>query len=360
MSKNDPYDLSRPSLPATYAKVLLDVLSERGIDSAPLIRNAALPTVALTRTDSRINLFQWSKLVLEALNAAEDDGIGYEYGLALPPTAHGMLVFAAMSAPTLGAALDLASTFFGMRLQSFRLEVQKNQIDVQTNQNVAIIKIAETHPIFRASPRDAQRLRRFFYETLMLTVVKVADGLTGNKIGPQVLIHVDWPEPEYHGKYCDRLPDIRFDQVTNQIMLPDALLTLPLPAANETAYQQALAYCEQEKARFCRDVEDITERVKATLILTPYSGYPKIDAVASRLNLSSRTLKRRLQEVGSSFLRVLEAVQQREAESLLTNTDMQIQEIANFLGYKGAANFTRAFNRWSGETPGQYRKKAKQ
>ncbi|MNI71755.1 Urease operon transcriptional activator [compost metagenome] len=73
--------------------------------------------------------------------------------------------------------------------------------------------------------------------------------------------------------------------------------------------------------------------------------------------MSSRTLRRHLSQVGSSYVQLLEEAQQKEAENLLLNSDMEIQEIALYLGYIQPTNFTRAFKKWTGMTPIQFRKK---
>jgi len=71
--------------------------------------------------------------------------------------------------------------------------------------------------------------------------------------------------------------------------------------------------------------------------------------------MSSRTLRRHLNQVGSSYLQLLEEAQQKEAEHLLIHSDMDIQEIALYLGYIQPTNFTRAFKKWTGQTPITFR-----
>ena len=74
--------------------------------------------------------------------------------------------------------------------------------------------------------------------------------------------------------------------------------------------------------------------------------------------MSPRTLQRRLQEEGTSHLRVLEGARQHVATHMLASTSLPIAEIADALGFSEPAALHRAFKRWTGMTPVEYRRKA--
>jgi AraC-like DNA-binding protein len=71
--------------------------------------------------------------------------------------------------------------------------------------------------------------------------------------------------------------------------------------------------------------------------------------------MSSRTLRRRLDEEGTSFRSLLEEVRQALAEELLATGGLSLEEIAERLGYGEVSNFIHAFKRWKGVPPRQYR-----
>ena len=71
--------------------------------------------------------------------------------------------------------------------------------------------------------------------------------------------------------------------------------------------------------------------------------------------VSERTLKRRLQEEEASFQQLVDQVRLERAQDLLRSTGMNLSQIADALGYADAANFTRAFKRWTGASPSHYR-----
>ena len=71
--------------------------------------------------------------------------------------------------------------------------------------------------------------------------------------------------------------------------------------------------------------------------------------------MSSRTLTRRLQQTGLGFQQLLDEARKRDAIKLLQNTSLTVEQIALRLGYTDPANFSRAFKKWTGEPPSQYR-----
>jgi AraC-like DNA-binding protein len=73
--------------------------------------------------------------------------------------------------------------------------------------------------------------------------------------------------------------------------------------------------------------------------------------------MSSRTLKRKLRHLGFNFRQLVDEARKQEVLRDVLNTTMTIDEIANRRGYSDAANLTRAFRRWTGESPSQYRAK---
>lgn len=81
-----------------------------------------------------------------------------------------------------------------------------------------------------------------------------------------------------------------------------------------------------------------------------------VDAVASALHMSARTLQRRLGETGTQFSEVLDGVRADEAKRALASSEMPLAEIAWKLGFADLATFSRAFKRWTGVPPGTFRR----
>jgi AraC-like DNA-binding protein len=92
------------------------------------------------------------------------------------------------------------------------------------------------------------------------------------------------------------------------------------------------------------------------LIGTP-GEFPKLDEIAEKLLLGTRTLRRRLQGLGTSYQKILDDVKKALAVEYLQTTNLSVQEISDLLGYSEVTNFRRAFVKWVEISPYQYRKR---
>ncbi|HJF28306.1 AraC family transcriptional regulator [Acinetobacter sp. RF15A] len=341
----DPFLLNSASIPVSYAVILLEIMAKKGIDSTDLLRKSRIPHQALLQ--DRITPRQWSRLVWESLQLTDHDGLGYEYGVALRLTAHGPMGFALMSCANLKQAIELVLQFFTMRLRHY-------QITFHENPNQSSLEITELHPVMASQAEQIFILRRFFYECIMIGAVQAAKFLTHEDYS-KVGIDFDWSEPNYHAKYRQMLPTIQFNQPNNMIHFETEMLYVPIYMADPIAYQQALQQCKIEQQYFVLKISDITLQVKSKLILTPRKGYPSLEEIAESMAVSSRTLKRNLHNVGTTYSSLLDEIRLHDAKDLLTKSDMSIQQIAEYLGYEQPTNFTRAFKKWVGISPSEFR-----
>ena len=80
-----------------------------------------------------------------------------------------------------------------------------------------------------------------------------------------------------------------------------------------------------------------------------------LETVADALHISPRTLRRRLAELGTSFQMILEQLRRGRAVELLLHSGLSVEQIGSELGYLDPSNFGRAFRRWTGQSPREYR-----
>ena len=102
--------------------------------------------------------------------------------------------------------------------------------------------------------------------------------------------------------------------------------------------------------------DDIIDRVTAAIIDMLPSGGIADEKVAETLNMSVRSLQRRLKEVGSTFRTLLEAVRKDLASTYVRDPDIELVEVAFLLGFSDQSAFSRAFKRWAGKSPSEARK----
>jgi AraC-like DNA-binding protein len=107
--------------------------------------------------------------------------------------------------------------------------------------------------------------------------------------------------------------------------------------------------------RRTKDSDQKHSRVKAVIAGRVLAGTVSLEAVARQLGTSPRTLQRRLNRRGICFWALVEQSRFEIAGALLRDTELQVQEIATRLGYSTPGGFSRAFTRWAGCTPSDFR-----
>ena len=99
----------------------------------------------------------------------------------------------------------------------------------------------------------------------------------------------------------------------------------------------------------------VTRRIYNLLMEKP-GQFDDMEALAAKLNTSSRTLRRHLTTQGTSYKEILDDVRCNLAKAYLRTTRMSIDDIAGTLGFSDAANFRHAFRRWTQKSPSDFRK----
>ncbi len=334
----------QPSIPIAYLQLLVEILGERGISAAQLLHEQPLDPALLDDSQARMSPLQWTRLVLRAQALTDDPGLGYEYGLRMRPTVHGVLGYAAMSSASLRQAQEISARYNRLRQAGFSFEFHEDD-------DVGYLSLIQRQPIPVA--------RAFFIENILLGLAGATAVLLGRTLAelPDLEIWFDMPEPPYYAAWAARLPTLRFNQRGNLLRLPAHYLSLRPVLADPLASQQAIALCERELALAAGQDSDIIAHVRAALVPQDGGGYPTLAALCAPLHISSRTLKRRLQQQGTSYLLLLEEARQQDARRWLAHSPLPVRDIATRLGYDNPANFTRAFRRWTGETPSDYRER---
>ena len=113
-------------------------------------------------------------------------------------------------------------------------------------------------------------------------------------------------------------------------------------------------HLEKELAELEHDM-GLEQRVRIQITQSLSGGIPTLHDIALRLGMSARSLQRRLSERGYTFQNLIDASRRELAERLLANTEYSLAEIAFLTGFSEQSAFTRAFRRWAGQTPRNYR-----
>lgn len=329
------------TIPASYGLSLLTLMSERGHAESAVLAGSELTRAQLQDQRAQIGAWQHAVLLNNALRLDGDSGLPYELALRSQVTKHGFVGFGLISCATLREAIEFSQRYFQARVPVFTssMSVSGDQV------------VIELHESAQLGPT-----RSFVMDLALVELCNLFAKVMG--VDPAVSgwaseIWVPYPEPAAYARYQHRLPRFRFKQAAAQIRFPVHLLDAPIATADAGSVQLAIERCEQELAQRAGK-PSVSTQVLARLLCRE-GRYPDINAMASQLLMSQRTLKRRLQEEGRSFQTLLDQVRHQDSLRLLANPDLAIKQVAQAVGYTDPANFSRAFAKWTGMPPRDWR-----
>ena len=147
--------------------------------------------------------------------------------------------------------------------------------------------------------------------------------------------------------------EVRYGCSENTIVFNSSDLNRSLRGANPAIANAMDELIADYLARF--DSRDVVSQVRKIVAGYLVHGEPDRETIAGELNLSSRTLQRRLDEQGSSVKQIVDETRHQLAIEYLGQQHLSIKEVAFSLGFSDPSNFSRAFKRWEGKTPRQFR-----
>jgi AraC-like DNA-binding protein len=332
--------LRRPgTVPGIYLFLLGEVLRGQGHDDAALLAGLSVERASLTAADSRVSVFVCDRALGRALDVAGQQGLGFAYARAVRVTLHGQLGLGLISSLNVADALMLVQRYLALRAPFLSLDSR-----IEGESSIVEVR-ADLAP---------GRKHDFVMEAIMLTLVYSAEQLLGRPV-TEGEIWMQGEEPPYFARWRDELPlPLRYRKPACQLRGPRSLLQASPTLADPLAAQQARTQLEQELQQLQGGQDDLASRIRA-LLRKPGEALPTLDEVAASLCLSARTLKRRLQEAGLSYRELVDAELQTRACDLLSSTALPVSEIAYRLGYGDVSNFGRAFKRWTGLSPKDFR-----
>ncbi|MCD6059982.1 MAG: AraC family transcriptional regulator [Moraxellaceae bacterium] len=336
-----PYwDIPRP---VATTRLVLELAADHGVDAARCLAGTGIDPAALEDPTAVVEAAQELQLFrnLQAALGA-DRGLGLELGHRVHPLAYGLWGFAILSSATFGGAVDMGLRFLRLTSTYCRIRPAVTAED-------AILVVDDS-----AVPED---LRAFLAETTISAIINMQYSLDRVRV-PVKELRLKGPAPAYAHRY-EELYGVRprFDQDADAVVIDVQCLFLTLPQGNALTRR----YCEDECRRLLqrrRRLAGLAGQVRDLLTRNP-AHLPGMPEIAAELHINARTLRRRLAEEGVDFSSLVEEVRGTVAEELLTTTTLSLEEIASRLGYSEPSAFTRAFKRWKGEAPRDYRQRQK-
>lgn len=327
------------SVSAEYAPMLIRLVEKYGVGEEEFLRALNVRGDEWRQPGARVTMQQFERAILKAIELTRAPWLGWEFGAILNLSSHGFLGYAAMSSETLRDAIELAVKYLRTRGTIIELSLFEEG-------DTAVIQVDELVALNDAAP--------FVIESLFSSLHFMGSHLLG-EVYTDGELRFAFPEPDYFERMRPLVSvPVLFDCAYHQMRFPAERLSQRLRFADPRLAQMAAAQCEQELASI-KAPPKLLNQVRR-IILADAGRFPGVEEVASELHMSSRTLKRKLQQLGTSYQRVLDDLRKGLAVEYLTQTDRTVDEIAIQLGYSDASNFARAFRRWTRRSPSDYRR----
>ena len=323
---------------ATANRILLRMLEQYGIDPLPLFKKADIDPAALSKSMERIPWKQAVK-IWKDISEKVDPDFGLSASQAWEPSDFHALGCAFMSSRTLHDALNRI-----VRFNSLVNDVVAYSL-VEVNENTVLSYTAKD---------DIHDEPAILEDTRWALVLDACRRIYGEELNPlEVTFWHDAPSyaiekfTEYY-----RCP-VRFGEKKACMTFSTEVLYKALPAAN---HELALTLDRTLNNYILKlQQEDITARTISVICEILPSGNVTNEMVADALHMSPRSLQRKLADVDTTFRNLVEQVRQELAKSYLTDKSYNLIEITYMLGFSSQSSFSRAFKRWTGMTPQDFR-----
>lgn len=281
------------------------------------------------------------ELLQTAIKLSGDPGLAVRLGQHIDITNYGTYGFAIMSSVDIRSAIELF-------LRYGKLSDPGSTWKLIEDDGGLTLRMQQ--------PLGTVEQQQLVTELLFSSMYKIGRFLTdAPTLGIEV--QLNYPKPAHFASYEKYLPvPILFDQQYNQITLSEQLLKHLVKTANPAGNVVFMQQCE-EMLRDLNREENISAAIRRQLIQSA-GALLNITQIAEHLHITERTLRRRLDAESTNFRTICDEVRNVLAQKYLTTTLLKVSEIAELLNYTEQANFRRAFVRWNGVTPSQFREQA--
>ncbi|WP_430445442.1 MAG: AraC family transcriptional regulator [Pseudomonas piscis] len=330
-----------------FVHSLADAVRSHGQDPAPLLEQYGLDSARLAEAGARLSIPRYMRLGHGAIQLTGDPALGLRMGRLSRLSQAGLAGVTAAQAPTVREAARCLTRFEALYGSNYR-----GQSSFCEDADGAWLRF------YSISPYNAYN--RFVVDSIISGWLQQLSNLAGQALHAQ-RIDIEFQQPDYHEAYALLGPaTVHFGAERNQLRLDQASLALRNPEHCPSTWRHLLQLCERELEQLTR-TRSLRERIIQLLGPLLNGGRePDLEEVAARLKLPTWTLRRKLAEEGTQFRAILNDTRRDLAMTYIRDTELAFGEIAYLLGFASAEAFQRAFKRWNGQTPGEFRRSHRQ
>jgi AraC-like DNA-binding protein len=331
-----------PMISLTAATGLIEaIMASRG-DPDEILHAVGLDRLTLSDPQGFVPCADFARLLPETARRTGDDSFGLHFGEQFQPKNIGPLMYVVLNSPTMAVAFDNAVRYLKVHNEAVRGSFTYD----------ATAGYLRTS--FVGLAMEDMRQQSEYGMVVALNTLRL---MAGSRWSPRE-VQFAHQAPTHAGEHARIFgAPISFGYETNTLVIDRPFIDRQVPAADEQLYPILRRYLDRvvkEMPREDRTLASIRQVIGDAI----REGDPKLDDVARKLTLSTRTLQRRLKEQGLDFKGLVDDTRRRSSLDYLADPMHTPAEIAYLLGYSEVSAFNRAFKRWTGTTPSTYRRRA--
>jgi len=327
--------------PVFKLATIIGALAEEGISAEQALAGVRISKIALSSPATRVSLNQVIECYRNVVKLSHDPHFAYHAGLRFHLSAYGMFGFAILSSMNYRETMQFAETY-----QQLATPLTELHFKEQSGRGV-----------WKITPMSHSRidadLYRFLIETQFGICVSLHRDVMGPLFAPQEL-HVTYRPPHDAAKYPDIVGcPVLFGEPENRLVFDATWLDGTPKLGNDITYATVVELCDRlmDELQLSAGVAGKVRRVLLTNLMRPRS----FGDIAGEVNMSERTLRRKLREENTSFRNLVDQLRMDMAIKYLRDTDLTVEAISGSLGFSDAANFRQAFRRWTKAAPHAFR-----
>jgi AraC-like DNA-binding protein len=338
-----PAQAARSAEPGTIAicfvAAALQSVRARDLNADELLAKVGLSSSLLQVPQARVSAKHYGALWRAIALALDDEFFGQD-SRRMKAGSFAMLCHSVLGCKSLGHALERSLRFYALILDDISGTLMRDT--------------TEARIVLHERVAGASR-RVFAHELLLMLLYGVSCWLVGRRI-PILRTEFSYAEPahsaEYRLMYC---ADLSFDRPNTVFAFEASYLDLPV-VQNERSLKEFLRTAPESILLKYKNSSSLAARVRRRLRLFLPGELPDFEQLADELNMAPATMRRRLHEEGASYQSIKDQLRRDLAISHLSHTSRSVMDIALELGFSERSAFHRAFRKWTGASPGEFRR----
>jgi len=329
-----------PSVSLSFMQAVFEYLASQGVDEARVLRELGRDSRAQVIFHNRLPLKEYERLFDVGQRLTGDRHFGLNMGAYPMPRTWGLVSHLAMSAPNALLALTALMNYSRLQLNFV---------------NFAVSETEEGQLVLSSHIGIPHRPSRHVIEHIFANVMELANSQIGYSTGRLRIefMHDDAGDPQHVEKILGA--DVSFNCSNDLVFVPAEFLKQQSRYGEEDLFSITEELARQQLMQL-RGEDKLINATRETILKQLPNGLPKIGDIARALDMTSRTLQRRLMERHIKYQTLLDEVRRELARQLIAKPELSLSEVADYLAFNDQSAFQHAFQRWEGTAPGKFRK----